>query len=275
MLSFAQRKGLKPIRTLIQKDEADIALRNRLWNCITDIYFNRVENYVNADTSQTTLLKQFWTEYYELRSDEIDRLSYTTINKIKQDFLESDWMIMYDILEFFPNHYPYPAYNVQFIEKSNIVLEKYLSAYRFVGYLIVDITSEQELESIELALQNTSKYKPVQNHLNRSIELYSDRESPDYRNSIKEAVSAIESFCCIITGKPKATLGQALSEIEKSYDLHAALKSSFSSLYGWTSDASGIRHKLLDKSTLGQEDARFMLVSCSAFINYLMVKVGK
>lgn len=39
-----------------------------------------------------------------------------------------------------------------------------------------------------------------------------------------------------------------------------------------TSDAEGIRHALLNESSLGYEDSLYMLISCSAFINYLIDK---
>jgi len=57
--------------------------------------------------------------------------------------------------------------------------------------------------------------------------------------------------------------------------MHSALKSAFSSLYGYTSDADGIRHALLNEPNLYFEDAKFMLVSCSTFINYLIIKASK
>lgn len=97
-----------------------------------------------------------------------------------------------------------------------------------------------------------------------------NRETPDYRNSIKESISAVESLAKVLSGSDKATLGEALKEIEKNGKLHSALKSAFSSLYGYTNDAEGIRHALLDESSLTKADARFMLVSCSSFVNYLI-----
>ena len=111
--------------------------------------------------------------------------------------------------------------------------------------------------------------------MRNALDLLSNRKSPDYRNPIKESISAVEAICKIITGKQKATLGGALKEIEKKIKLHPALKNAFNSLYGYTNDAEGIRHALLDKSSLSFEDAKFMLVSCSAFTNYLISKASK
>jgi len=56
--------------------------------------------------------------------------------------------------------------------------------------------------------------------------------------------------------------------------LHNALKTGFSAIYGYTSDAEGIRHALLDKSDLKFDDAKFMLVACTAFVNYLIGKTA-
>ena len=79
----------------------------------------------------------------------------------------------------------------------------------------------------------------------------------------------------LITKNKKATLGQALKEVKTKVGLHGALEEAFSHLYGYTSSAEGIRHSLLDEPTLSFEDAKFMLVSCSAFINYLVSKASK
>ena len=57
--------------------------------------------------------------------------------------------------------------------------------------------------------------------------------------------------------------------------LHGALKSAFNSLYGFTSDSNGIRHALLDETNLTFDDAKFMLVTCSAFVNYLKSVMAK
>lgn len=52
--------------------------------------------------------------------------------------------------------------------------------------------------------------------------------------------------------------------------MHPALNGAFQKLYGYTSDAGGIiRHALLEEDSLDFKDAKFMLVSCSAFVTYL------
>ena len=99
---------------------------------------------------------------------------------------------------------------------------------------------------------------------------------PDYENSIKESISAVEAICCIITDDDKATLGKALGKLEQAgITIHGSLKSAMEKLYGYTSDENGIRHAGIDFKGASSEDAKYMLVTCSAFVNYLMEKWGK
>lgn len=47
-------------------------------------------------------------------------------------------------------------------------------------------------------------------HLTKALSLLSDRNKPDYRNSIKESISAVEATCKSLTGI--STLDKALSK---------------------------------------------------------------
>ncbi|MBL7963648.1 MAG: hypothetical protein JNM31_07360 [Flavobacteriales bacterium] len=280
MATFSERIGLKPVRSVIQRESADEPLRNALWNIITMLYWNRAHKFIEHDQSGVgTLLVRFWCWHLNRRYDEMDDYAPTTVGVIKKIFIEGPWNEMFDILEFIPGNHqdsknPHETHwNPMFIKRCNEILEQYMSAYRFVDGEIVEITSENEIVAIEGALSaSRSQYAPVHEHLRRALELLSDREARDYRNSIKESISAVESLACLIAEKPKATLNDALDEIEKKHALHGALKKSFSNLYGYTSDEGGVRHKLLDEAALSLEDATFMLVSCSAFVSYLIAK---
>jgi hypothetical protein len=56
--------------------------------------------------------------------------------------------------------------------------------------------------------------------------------------------------------------------------MHGALKSAFNKLYGYTSDEDGIRHAILEESNVGFDEAKYMIVVCSAFVNYLTAKAS-
>lgn len=264
---FSYRKGLKKVRTEIQVDSVDEALRSLLWNMLCKYYFEHPTSEIYP------FLKRLWHSYFKKPTDLIIGRWKEDYSKVRQYFFNCQWFEVYDFLEFIAINYPKKDINSEFKEVCNTVLEKELSAYRFVGSQITEITSEAEIYEIEEALE--TPFGTVNTHLDDALKLMSDRKSPDYRNSIKESISAVEAICRLITNNDKAKLGQALKQVEKKVGLHGALKKAFSSLYGYTSSAEGIRHALLEESSLSFEDAKFMLVSCSAFINYLVSKASK
>ena len=114
-------------------------------------------------------------------------------------------------------------------------------------------------------------------HIQQALESFSNRDNPNYRNAISEAISAVEAMCRLITGDSKATLGKALKELEKRnvINVHPALNEAFKKIYGYTSDADGIRHAMSELPSVGVEDAQFMIVACSTFVNYLRAKAVK
>lgn len=275
---FSQRKGLKPIRKVMQLDSMDAELRNRLWTILALIYWSDLDRaYRNISDRQDfeALFINLWDKYFKLPIDTLPYSWSELRGKLRDYFFKAPWYEVYDFIEFIVNNYLRLEHDInqEFMKSCNSVLESEVSAYRFVGGQITQITSEEEISEIEEAL--TTPLEPVKIHLKTALDLLSDRKSPDYRNSIKESISAVESICELIT-KKKTTLGQCLGEIEsKIGPIHGALKRAFESLYGYTSSAEGIRHALLDEPKLSFEDAKFMLVSCSAFINYLVSKASK
>ena len=78
----------------------------------------------------------------------------------------------------------------------------------------------------------------------------------------------------IVSNDLKATLRDALSAIEKGGTLHSALKEGFLKLYGYTSDEGGIRHAMLEEPNLNAADARYFLLSCTTFTNYLKAQIA-
>lgn len=275
-MMFSQRIGKTPIKIGIQRESMDDDLRVALWNAFKIFYLDEVQNYYIDKSEFDTFFRAIWIIFYKRPVDTLDNWFEKTYNEIRDWFFTCKWYEIYDFLEFIVVASS-PVNNEVFKPYCNLILERELSAYRFIGNDIAEITDKNELEAIEEAILCSQKTKlsGVNAHLKSALAKLADRKSPDYRNSIKESISAVESISKLISNDPKAELGKALKLIEEKIGLHQALKKGFSSIYGYTSDEGGIRHAMLEDRDCFFEDAKYMLVSCSAFINYLIVKASK
>jgi hypothetical protein len=276
---FSHKYGYKPVKSIMQIQSMDDDLRNSLWNAVHIFYLTDLNpHYVleSPDNKKMNILCMFmWRDYFKKPIDTIPGLCSEAIAYLRKYFFSCKWNEVYDFLQFLAYIYPDYEENEKFRKFCNSIFNRELSGYRFIGDVIAPITSEQEIAEIEEALASKDSLQPIAIHLQSALNLLSDRESPDYRNSIKESISAIESICKIITKKDKASLSQAIKVITDNIELHSDLQEAFYKLYGYTSDAQGIRHSLMDKPDLDFEDAKFMLVTCSAFSNYLKIKAAK
>jgi hypothetical protein len=274
-MRFSERIGRKQVRQELQIDGMDTPLRNRLWNTVVIILPLRD---VGGDLSNSSysFAKKCWHNFFKLPIDGIPYSAYSVRNCIRDWFFKAEWYEVYDFLEFIVTLIEDGDVE-SFKSACNIVLESECSGYRFVGDIITPIVSGVEIQEVEQAVEGCSAHQleGARNHLDAALEKMSDRQNPDYRNSIKESISAVESVCVIISGDPKATLRQTLKKIKDSVGLHPALEKGMSSIYGYTSDADGIRHAMIEESDCDLADAKYMLVSCSAFINYLIMKASK
>ncbi len=274
-LSFSQRLGFAPVAKVIQSTFIDQDLRIAIWNCLTQTYWVTYDPPYRGSTHiQGSNFESFcfalYSDYYKRTIDSIPLSWPNVLAEIKNEVLAGIWYRVYDLIEFIADHAPdeFDTYDL-FIQGCNKALERENSAFRFIAGRITPITTTEEIESIERAIANSDQYAGVRTHLQTSLGFLTDKLNPDYRNSIKESISAVESLAKKLVDDEKATLGQALKVLEKHHNLHPSLKTAFSALYGYTNDASGIRHSLMDnESTLTQADARFMLICCSAFINF-------
>jgi AbiJ N-terminal domain 4 len=215
--------------------------------------------------------KRLWAFYFKVPIDTRpgSRSSVNaeaTLKHIRDHFFQCKWHEVYSFLEFVVLHTKNLQENLGDI--FNTVLKEETAGYRFIDGLVAPVTSSLEVEALNEALSE-ARFKGVDQHLSRALELLSDRENPDYRNSIKEAISSVEAMARHISDTPRATLGDALKTLEKKGKLHPSLSGGFSKLYGYTSDASGIRHAMLDEPNLTQADAKYFLLSCTSFVNYL------
>ncbi|WP_193452112.1 AbiJ-NTD4 domain-containing protein [Pseudomonas nitroreducens] len=275
-MTFSERYGFTKARDVIQIDSMDEQLRVGLWNAITVCVFSGYSPYQSLSDFNNErydlLVRRVWASYYHKTLDSRPDDWKAAVAAMRKDFFECDWFKVYNFLEFLFSNFKFSSSaRESFRSSCNETLTINVSAYRVVDDRVVRITEGHEIDEIESAMSNAKGAESL--HIRRALELLSDREAPDYRNSIKESISAVESLVQAALGE-KGTLGALLNNLEERIELHAALKSAFTKLYGYTSDADGIRHALSDNSSIKFEDAKFMLVACSAFVNLVKVKLN-
>ncbi len=283
MKRFSERQGITPEKA-IQLDFMDDDLRNSLWNVLAhhclgplDDLADILAGFPGDDPIRESFYIPVWCEFFKLPLDSLPLPRPEARTHLRQHFFDIKWYQVYDLVEFCAPRIQVSKTSEAFIQHCNQVLERERSGYRFVGRVIVPITSEIEIADIEHALQQSGPLTPVHTHLQAALELLSNRQDPDYRNSIKESISAVEALCRLIAADSSASLGKALAQISR-YDkvtINKKLRNTFDLLYEYTSAEGGIRHASVDDPDCALEEANFMLVVCSAFVNYLLAKAAK
>lgn len=283
-MRFSERMGFTPVKELIQVDSMDDDLRIGLWNTFNSIIINSYTSrfpspYINT-SNPTDFFQKFivnqWCDYFKYPLTELSGSIDHWFGEIHEYFFNTEWYNVYNFIEFLVQNVELEYIADEFKAECNKILERELSAYRFVDNTLVRINSQQEMDAIENAISFKSSKTFVDRHIEQALRLMASRENPDYINSIKESISAVESICKVIADDEKGTLGKALSKLEeKGIIIHDTLKDGFKRIYWYTSDSDGIRHAHKDIPNVSFEDAQFMLVTCSAFCNYLIEKANK
>lgn len=274
-MEFSKRYGYKSIAEGVQTESMDETLRNSIWDLVFVFWIHylaktRGPSYDWQVKEAELLGRLFWTQYLKQRWDEYPG-TYHFAEVFKQWFLQCEWYEVYDVLEFVARNASKIG-ATEFCSTSNTVLERERSGYRFVGHNITPISSETEVASIEETLAVTDRFDGVRSHISSALSKLSDRKKPDYRNSVKESISAVESLMRQVTEERTAKFSDSLAKVTRRFGLHPALRGAFGKLYGYTSDAEGIRHSMLNESKIDYAEAKFMLIACSAFINYVLTK---
>jgi len=282
-MRFSQRIGKRPFGKSLQLESIDDELRIGLWNVYSTHLIGQISGYRSYGTKShlDDYFDFLWHEYYKLPIDTRYESYDKNLEIIRKHFFSYEWLDVYDFIEFNGNWEVQRVARVNvfaFREQCNKILEREFSGYRFIEDKIVAISNQTEMEEVNEALKVGvgifhSPYKGVNVHLQKALDKLSDKKNPDYRNSIKESISAVETLCRILTNE--STLGEALKSLEKKgITLNAQFKSGIEKLYAYTnSKESGIRHALVDSPNLPAfEEAKFMLVTCCAFINFMISK---
>lgn len=282
MASFSERNGYRKTRDIAQFETMDDDLRVSIYNELYSWLDNAPHNQI---------CREVWTVLWHLPIDKFPYYAYDFHQELKKMVCKGQWFEPYDLIEFVAQelfcedednasrHSAFYGHAVSFDNNSeledfivsiNEVLEREKSAYRLVNTSIVPITNSAELASVNNAMEHHSGFEGARRHFERALECFSRKPEADYPNTIKEAISAVESAAEVLVVSKDASLGKALDKLKERGIIHPSLAKGWGALYGFTSNEGGIRHASYDGEIKADFAlAEYMLVSCSAFVNYL------
>lgn len=285
-MRFSERYGYVSPVEVLKRGGMDMECATAICNCFDYLreWLSRfdIDRHSHHDESYTLMDEAVWCFFMNQRRNDFYG-NYGSHMIATTDYIlseEKEWYSKYDLIEFVINHLRqshkqdrnYKAIIDTFVKMLNGTFKRLNYAYRIVEDIVVEITDDEEIKTIECALSQASI---VRTHFSEALKHLSARPNPNFRNSIKESISAVEFVCREITGK--STLGAALDKLKNNgLKIPTSLKTGFDKLYEYTNDKNtGIRHALMNDTEAPQyEEAKFMLVACSAFVNYIQEKRG-
>jgi len=270
-MTFAIRYGFEPEKT-IQFESMDDDLRNSLWNLHEDLFAEicPIQGSESNKATLNTLLTYYWTDFFKQPIHLINKVLYQQekLRLIRDKFFKLQWYGVYSFIEITVSILRFMSADkkLEFTQQCNTILENENSAYRFMNGIVAPVTSNIEIEEIEASLTGETE---AAKHMASALAMFGNRSKNQYRECCDEAISAVEAIARKITGEKKSTLGKLCTKL----NLHPSYSEALKKIYGYTSDADGIRHSLTkDSKEIQCEDARFLLVMCSAFVNFIKMK---
>ena len=262
---FSERMGFTQPKP-VQIHKLDRDARTALYNAYLDMC--REFSVYGNEKFEHAVATRFLKMVAHSPDDEIREEIYNT-------FFHHAWHRPFAFVEFLYRIFIIPAESVLygnvsgrdslFSAKINQALKQENVGWRFSKGLFVSVQTEEEQETIERAM--AAPYDGAHEQIRRAVSLFSARPDPDYANSIKDSIGAVESICKEITGKEK--FSDAVNNLGIS--MHPAFQRAAKQLYGFTSDDAGIRHAATGEPPLqvNQATARYMLIVCSAMVNFI------
>ena len=273
-LSFSQAQGYEAIPGPLQLEELPRNARTRIWNVFfVHLDESRVANNFGMwciDGNWRDILRAVHADFHGLAVDEWSRKFSTACEGPRKYIEEQPFNKVFDLLQFVLRHRRCPR---EFISDMQRTFKECRLAYIIDAApppTILPAATPEEGRTVVDALQTLRKagLDGSAAHLRAAGERI--REG-DWAGSVRESIHAVESVARQLDPGAANTLGPALVSLERRGALHPALKTAFSTLYGYTSEEQGVRHALLNQTgaRVGQDEAVFMLGACAAFASYL------
>ena len=269
-LYFSQRNGIEEVPQILKQKEIPDGFRRDLYQYIysdTTYY----DSYHIQGSWQMAVAHNFLHHDSLIQKITEGSIVKKEVNEFIEEYVrKSEYNKIFDLIEHFMGQRL--VYNKRSLEH---MFDEYLLAYQLHDGLVVPRATEAEGIALAKSLDNLKEagFAPARECLRDAIMKLNQRA---YADSVKKSIDAVESMVRKIT--EKNSVGAALSNLEsQGVHIHKALQEGFKKLYGYTSDEQGVRHALVDedKANVTEDEALYMLGTCSSFVSYLASKYRK
>ena len=292
MALFSERLGFVKPKDVLQIECASEELRMSLYNVVRGVLGD-----YGHDSPSESVCKELWTLKWHRPIDTFPFYSHEFYRELNKWVLDGEWYVCYDLLEFvydamkdlgafdpepmsfaygFNCGSPRPNLEKEFQDAVNELLEVESSGYRLINGQVSPITNEFEIGSLEESLDQDSDFAGARTHIEQALKLISKKPDPEYLGACRESIMAAESAAKKVAGCNDGTLSDAVKELQKTKGLHPALTDAWKKMFGYSSDEKGMRHAGTEEPVIVDfAFAKYMLVTCSAFVNYLAEEFGQ
>jgi hypothetical protein len=276
-LTFAQAEGVEPLPQPLKLGEISQELRALLWKVFYHSLLKAEKSSVLGDVHPWvgdrwhSILRDKHVHFDHRMADDFENDFTTCSAAMRAIFENGNYVQVFDFIQFVLRHRSCPH---DLADGVAWALKQSRAAYVLVDrHTIYPIPSKEEGAAIERAFADLAsvEFGGARAHLRKAGEFLNQGH---YADSVRESIHGVESVARLLDPKASRTLGPALAALEAKGTIHGALKAGFSSIYGYSSDESGIRHSLLDgdKAQVDLHDSMFMIGACASFVSYLIGK---
>lgn len=271
-LTFSQAEGAEAIPSQLALRQISRPLAVQLWDILYSSIVGDMRMYnksYSLGVMWTNVLIEYHMEVLGQFSSTFSDEFVTWRDRLQKLFSDGNYIKILELVQFVIRS-PHKPEGI--VKQFAAALSRHQAAYFIDGDTIYPKASLEEGVALVDALNalRQSEYGGARSHLSAASRLLG---SGDYSGSVRESISAVESIAHVL--EPNATkLGAALSKLEGSGRIHGGLKVAFAALYGYASDAEGIRHALVfdSKAEVDEADALFMIGACASFVTFVIRK---
>jgi hypothetical protein len=277
-LSFSEREGLTPLPVAYELEELSYEVRDEI-KYILDEELNKYFGYYRGGSELPDWHKMFkdWhVQFLKLPFEAFypDNTRYQLLGLISN----APYNQVLDALEFFINHkilINHPVAN----EISDLFEREQ------VAYLLIERNKSQKFFVPRASNEEGNAYLRALDSLDlhsfsgarkNLVEAGYYLSKKEYSKSIRESIHAAESVIRVLANNRSINYSDGMRELIKKFSLHKALGEGFMKLYGFASDADGVRHSSIEGiESIDEETAFYFLGACASFVTFVIHKARK